>query len=77
MCAIPSRHGGCQYLRRASCLHKGGNVPSPLFNVLFILALFVPMAMYIAGVLILMFSIVVNHYRTMHPRAHRVEALVH
>ena len=58
-------------------LHKGGTVPSPLFNVLFVAALFVPAAMYIAGVLILMLSLVVKHYRLTHAPAQRMEALAH
>jgi hypothetical protein len=58
-------------------VHKGGNVPSPLFNLLFLVALFVPIAMYIAGVLILMSSIIFDHYRTTHRRSRAVEALAH
>jgi hypothetical protein len=61
----------------ACAMHKGGNVPSPLFNFLFLVALFVPIAMYITGVLILMVSIVVDHYRTTHRRPRAVEALAH
>lgn len=52
-------------------------MPTPLFNFLFVVALFVPMAMYIAGVLIVMCSIVLNHFRTTHRRTRTVEALVH
>jgi hypothetical protein len=53
-------------------------VPSPLFNFLFIVALFVPAAMYIGGVIILMVSLVVKHYRSRHESApHSVEALAH
>jgi hypothetical protein len=51
-------------------------VPSPLFNFLFIAALFVPAAMYIGGVIILMMSLVVGHYRVAH-QPHSVEALAH
>ena len=52
-------------------------MPSPLFNFLFIVALFVPAAMYIGGVIILLTSLVVKHYRATHERSHSVEALAH
>jgi len=58
-------------------VRKGGNVPSPLFNFLFIAALFVPASMYIGGVIILMISLVVKHYRATHKQPHPVEALAH
>ena len=58
--------------------HKGGTVPSPLFNFLFIAALFVPAAMYIGGVIVLMGSLVVRHYRGRRvERLHSLEALAH
>jgi hypothetical protein len=58
--------------------HKGGNVPSPLFNFLFVAALFVPAVMYIGGVIILMISLVVKHYRGRRiERSHSIEALAH
>jgi hypothetical protein len=57
--------------------HKGGTVPSTLFNVLFLLALFVPAAMYIAGVIVLMISLVVKHYRLTHKAPQPIEALAH
>ena len=41
-------------------------MPSPLFNFLFLAALIVPAAMYIGGVIILMLSLVVKHYRLTH-----------
>ena len=51
-------------------------MPSQLFNVLFLVALFVPAAMYVTGVLVLMVSLVVKHYRfTASP--HPVEATAH
>ena len=37
-------------------------MPSPLFNFLFLAALFVPATMYVGGVIILMISLVVKHY---------------
>ena len=52
-------------------------MPSPLFNFLFIVALFVPAAMYIVGVSILMVSLVVKHVRAAAPAAHPVEATAH
>jgi hypothetical protein len=52
-------------------------VPSPLFNVLFVAALFVPAAMYIAGVVLLMASLVLKHYRLTHRAAQPIEALAH
>ena len=61
---------------QACGVHKGGNVPSQLFNFLFILALFVPAAMYVGGLFILMISLVVKHYRVTH-HPHGVEALAH
>jgi hypothetical protein len=53
-------------------------MPSPLFNFLFLAALFVPAAMYITGVIVLMASLFVRHRR--HARAERwraVEAIAH
>jgi hypothetical protein len=52
-------------------------VPSPLFNFLFLVALFVPAAMYIGGVLILIASLVLDHWRAAHPRAQVTEAHAH
>ena len=53
-------------------------MPSQLFNVLFLAALFVPAAMYITGVAVLMISLVVKHYHLTHEApAHRVEAPAH
>lgn len=52
-------------------------MPSPLFNVLFLTALIVPAAMYIIGVLILMVSLVIKHFRSTGVRTHSMEALAH
>ncbi len=53
-------------------------MPSPLSNFLFIAALFVPAAVYIGGVIILMVSLVLKHFRAKHEAAsHSVEALAH
>jgi hypothetical protein len=52
-------------------------MPSQLFNVLFVLALFVPAAMYITGVAILMTSLVVKHFRGRVTAAHPIEATAH
>jgi len=55
-------------------VHKGGTRAKPAFQ--FIAALFVPAAMYFGGVIILMISLVVRHYRVAH-QPHLVEALAH
>jgi hypothetical protein len=52
-------------------------VPSPLFNILFLIALIVPAAMYIVGVVTLMLSLVVTHYRLTHAPTHSLEAVAH
>jgi hypothetical protein len=51
-------------------------MPSPLFNFLFLAAVIVPMAMYITGVIILMASLVVKHFRAI-PSAPPIEAHAH
>lgn len=52
-------------------------MPSPLFNFLFLAALIIPAVMYITGVIILMLSLVVKHYRLTHAPSHPHEALAH
>ena len=52
-------------------------MPSPLFNFLFLVALIVPGVMYICGVVMLMLSLVVKHYRLTHRQSHAIEALAH
>jgi hypothetical protein len=52
-------------------------MPSPLFNFLFLAALFVPAFMYVAGVIILMISLVVKHYGATTERTHSIEAIAH
>jgi len=52
-------------------------VPGPLFNFLFLVALIVPAAMYIVGVVILMLSLVVRHYRLTHAPPQILRALAH
>ena len=52
-------------------------MPSPLFNFLFLAALFVPAAMYIGGVMILMISLVVKHYGGRVAHGHPIEAIAH
>ena len=52
-------------------------MPSQLFNVLFLAALFVPAAMYITGVAALMISLVVKHYRGKVPSAQPIAATAH
>ena len=52
-------------------------MPSPLFNFLFLVALIVPVVMYIVGVVILMLSLVVKHYRLTHRPSRAIEAVAH
>jgi hypothetical protein len=52
-------------------------MPSPLFDALFLIALFVPIAMYLTGLIILMVSLVVKHVATAYVRPHSAEALAH
>lgn len=52
-------------------------MPSPLFNVLFLMALIAPAAMYIIGVIVLMISIIVKHYRGTVRHRHVIEVLAH
>ena len=52
-------------------------MPSPLFNFLFLAALIIPGVVYIGGVIILMLSLVVKHYRLTHRQPHAVQALAH
>ena len=51
-------------------------MPSTLFNVLFLIALIVPITMYVFGVVILMVSIVVKHFGVAR-HAPPVEAIAH
>lgn len=52
-------------------------MPSPLFNFLFVVALFVPAVMYITGVIVLMISLVVKHYRGRVPSGQPIAATAH
>jgi len=52
-------------------------MPSPLFNALFVIALIVPVTMYVIGVAILMISIVVRHFGTAERHARPLEAIAH
>jgi hypothetical protein len=52
-------------------------LPSPLFDVLFLIALLVPIAMYLTGLIILMVSLVLKHFAAAHERPHSIEALAH
>ena len=52
-------------------------MPSTLFNVLFLAALIVPAAMYVAGVIILLGSLVVSQYRERVEHLHSIEAIAH
>ena len=52
-------------------------MPSPLFNALFLIALLVPLAMYLTGLMILAVSLVANHFAATHVRPHSIEAPAH
>jgi multisubunit Na+/H+ antiporter MnhC subunit len=52
-------------------------MPSPLFNALFLTALIIPAAMYITGMIILIASLVLKHYRATAVHTHHVEATAH
>jgi hypothetical protein len=52
-------------------------LPSLLFDALFLIALFVPIAMYLTGVMILMISLVLKHFSAARERSHSMEALAH
>jgi len=53
-------------------------MPSPLFNALFLIALLVPLAMYLTGLMILAVSLVVQHWAHKHDQSgDRVLAAVH
>ena len=52
-------------------------MPSPLFDALFLIALLVPIAMYLTGLIILMVSLVLKPFAAAHERRHSMEALAH
>ncbi len=52
-------------------------MPTPLFDALFLIALLVPIAMYLTGLIILMASLVLKHFAAAHERPHSMEALAH
>jgi uncharacterized membrane protein YjjB (DUF3815 family) len=52
-------------------------LPSPLFNVLFLVAFFVPLAMYVVGVLILMASAIARHWTVKETAPHPIVATAH
>jgi hypothetical protein len=52
-------------------------LPSPLFDVLFLIALILPIAMYLTGLIILMVSLVLKHFPATHERPHSMEVLAH
>jgi hypothetical protein len=53
------------------------SLPSPLFNFLFLVALFVPITMYVVGVLTLMALLVVEHWGAKEIGKHLSEATAH
>ena len=56
---------------------KEATVPSPLFDFLFVVAFFVPIAMYVIGVLMLMASLVATHWTEHRGIARHIEATAH
>lgn len=52
-------------------------MPSPLFDFLFLAALFVPVTMYVVGVVLVIASLVLDHWRMMHPQTPAAEAHAH
>ena len=46
-------------------------------NAVFLIALIVPIAMYLIGLVILMVSLVVKHFGLTHAPSHSIEALAH
>ena len=52
-------------------------MPSPLFNFLFLVAFFVPIGMYVIGVLVLMASLVATHWTEHHGITRHIEATAH
>jgi hypothetical protein len=52
-------------------------MPSPLFNFLFLVAIIVPMGLYILGVLFLMASLVFRHLREKSRMRGNVPAVAH
>ncbi|HKY19905.1 MAG TPA: hypothetical protein VJM31_01685 [Vicinamibacterales bacterium] len=52
-------------------------MPSPLFTFLFLVAFFVPIGMYLIGVLILMASLVTKHWTRRHGIVRHIHAPAH
>jgi hypothetical protein len=52
-------------------------LPSPLFNFLFLVALFAPIGMYAIGMLILMASLVKKHWIAREIATHPIAATAH
>ena len=68
-------HRRCDSNARRSLPQQEVTLPTPLFDALFLIALLVPIAMYLIGLIILMVSLVSKHCATAHTRSHSVEAL--
>jgi hypothetical protein len=62
---------------RRSIYEQEVTLPSPLFDALFLIALLVPIAMYLTGLIILMVSLVLKPFAAAHERRHSMEALAH
>lgn len=52
-------------------------MPSPFVDFLFLVAFFVPIAMYVIGVLVLMASLVATHWAEHRGIARHIEAAAH
>ena len=52
-------------------------MPTPLFDALFLIALFVPIALYLTGLIVLMVSLIAKHFAAAHEGSHSIEAPAH
>jgi hypothetical protein len=55
-------HSRCDPNARRSIDQQEVTVPSPLFDALFLIALLVPIAMYLTGMMILAASLILKHW---------------
>ena len=62
---------------RFRCSRKEATVPSLLFDILFLIALLVPIAMYVSGVLMLMAWLIARHWKRQHMITHNIAATAH
>lgn len=52
-------------------------MPSPLFDALFLVALLVPIGMYLTGLMILVVSLAFKHFSVVRERRHSIAVLAH